>query len=242
MNEGLNEAWKRAVAKWDMKEVLELCMEESCDYKTALKARSSFHPTDTPFSLAIRTFTSALRIQFLVQECGLTANSSTLEYATERHYWAAVKYFHDKLGIRYTDRYYCRQYLRHLEISVNEERSVRLVLEYLLWFIRLCETESDYQNVTNIACFRHKRAQNASVALLSLRKKRPTLASKDVLKIIAQMMMDKRSVAKKEWGRPRFYEQQFMVEKQTKEFVYVFIGSVVLWGVLMLLFRFFFVV
>lgn len=240
MNEGLNEAWKRAIARWDMKEVLELSIEESCDYSTALKTRASFHPTDTPFSLTIRAFTSMLRIQFLVKECVLVPNSSTLEYATDYHHWAAAQYFHDDLGVRYTDRYYCREYLKHLEISANEERSVQLVLEYLSWFIKLCDEQSDHLRITNIAHFRYKRAQNASVALLSLRRKRPGLASKDVLRLIAQMMMDKRNVAKKEWGRPRFYEQQFMVEKQTKEFVYVFIGLVVLWGVIMFLFRFFF--
>jgi hypothetical protein len=73
-----------------------------------------------------------------------------------------------------------------------------------------------------------------SVALLSLKKKRPDLASKDVLRLIAQMMLDKRSVAKEEWGRPRFYQQQFLMGKQTKEFVFVFIGLCLIWLIKML--------
>jgi hypothetical protein len=238
MNEGLNEDWKRAVANWDLKEILELCMEESCDNKAAREAQDLLKSNDqhTPFSLAISTVTSMRRIQFLVQECGLVPNSSTLEYATSCHYWAAVKYFHNELGIRYTDRFYCRSYLRYLETFASQERAVHLVLQYLPWFTQLCDDHSDHQLVTNIACFRYKRAQNASVALLSLKRKRPDLASKDVLRLIAQIIMDKRSVAKEEWGLPWFWQQHQIVSKGTKEFVVTFVVLCFIWSIIMGLF------
>jgi hypothetical protein len=155
----MNEAWKRAVLNKDLEEIANLCIEETCD-RSAIKQRD-FNDLDTSLTLSIQFFVSMLRIQFLVQECGLVPNSSTLEYATRYYYWAAVNYFHNELGLRYTSRFYCRAYLRHLEVFANQERAVQLVLQYLPWFTKLSNKQSYHHNITNIAYFRHKRAQSA---------------------------------------------------------------------------------
>jgi hypothetical protein len=232
MGEGLNQQWKDAIETKQMDKMMELCRIETMSKTARGWTELLILEEETPLSMCIKLFVPAYRIKYLVEKCGQTPNSSTLELAVSEWHWTAVNYLHEELGIRHSQEYFLHRHLDHIHIQQCEEKTI----EFALLYIPLLSKSKDSITVWlhDVARFRKKQAYNASVALLGLkRRKNPFVYNQDVLSLISKIVMKKENVARKEWGYPKFFQRKnfgIPISKNSKDVfkVWVKLGVVYL--------------
>lgn len=165
----------------------------------------------TPLSFAIRHASSLTRIQFLVEEARAIPTDNDIGEAL-RNYVAppmnVLRYLHAK-GARHVKfrkleshlGFIFRQPKAELE---NEEEAVELLLYYPALIQEVLDHlhyDISRVDIYYVACHRKARARDAAATLILL--KRLGIGHKDVMKLVAQKVMDPTCVSKREWGRFR---------------------------------------
>lgn len=240
MNKGLNKQWKEAILNKRMDKLIELCRVETMSKTARGWIEPLLFTNETPLSVCIELFVPVYRIKYLVEKCGQTPNSSTLELAVSEWHWTAVDYLHDKLGIRHCQEYFLNRHLDHIHIQQCEEKTIEFALNY----IPLLSKSDDSVTVWlhDVARFRKKQACNASVVILGLKRRKNSLVyNQDVLRLVSNIVMKKENVARKEWGYPSFVRRPWKylgipIQENTKETVIVSVRLVLIFLVLYIFF------
>lgn len=246
MNKGLNKQWKEAVLNKQMDKLVELCRIETMS-KTARGWTEPIGVLNLSnyniLNLCIKLHVPVYRIKYLVEKCGQTPSSSTLELAVSEWHWTAVDYLHEELGIRHIDKKWVYRHLDHILVKQYEGRTIEFALDYLP-FLNNSE-DATFSWLHDVARFRKKQAFNASVAILGLkRRKNPLVYSQDVLRLISKVVMKKENVARKEWGYPMFFQRKDLgisISNYSKDVFKVWVKLTVVCLVCVLLFYIFFV-
>lgn len=194
-----DEQWERALLAQDVERIKELCQIEN-----GISSRVSKIDPDQPWSpflvyaLAIETGIPVGRFKYLVHFFGKIPSKNVFYYAVDCCVWDIVYYLHD-FGFRYDNYIRVRN---HFLILPNDQTCISFIFYYpQSWWDKMlhypCERS---RRIIRLAKLRKKTCQNACIAFLSLKKKRPNLIHKDALQIIGRMIVEKDNMTKKEWG------------------------------------------
>lgn len=182
----------------------------------------------TPLSWAIQNHCPLKRIRFLVEHAGAIPSNESLSCAIGTDQWPIVKYLHDNQGARHEEPIWLTKHLTMVSNTYGEEASVALVLEYPEFWNYIEQNIS--WRLIELARYRRERARQAAVSIIGLRKKRPDLACKDTLKIVAREVLQYDSMASERWGHPSEIQSVLFFAK--KEWFF----TILVFGILCLLF------
>jgi hypothetical protein len=167
-------------------------------------------------TIAVACWVSVERFEFILKVSKERPSQYVFDLAVEYCLWDIVSYLHD-YGFRHKT---IGHFFDNL-ISERRRSSVEIALYYPEFWDNSSKYIDEIIDIIDVARHRRSRALNASVAILSLKKKRPNLIHKDVLQIIAKTIMQKDNVAKEKWGEPRFFNRLPLRTRNNKEWVFV---------------------
>lgn len=205
-----DENWEKVLLSKDVEKIKELCVIENGYF--ALNSRDSCIDPDVPFgpflvfALAVEHRIPLKQFIYFVKYFNELPSKVIFQFACDVDNWPVVDYLHTQ-GFKHDNIGY---YLIHLQNTPSEERAVRVNLCYPKWQDkyhskdRSVREDQTLLRIRRLTMLRKQNACAASVAILSLKKKH----GKDVLGIIAKMIMHNDNVAKEEWGQLSFAQDQ----------------------------------
>jgi hypothetical protein len=211
--------WEKALLSKDVEKIKELCQIENSFFTlppggSRVEQDVSFGPF-LVFALAVEYKIPLNRFIYLVKYFNELPKLIIFQFACGVNNWPVVDYLHTQ-GLKHGVIEY---YLIHLLNTPNEERAVRVNLCYPKWQDkyhsdnRSLKEDETLLRIRKLTMIRKQNALKASVAILSLKKKH----GKDVLRIIAKMIMHHDNVAKEEWGHLSFTQDLKITYRSRKE-------------------------
>ena len=209
-----NNEFRIAILNSDFETFEDLCKSESISDQIRRYNYPQYYKKLDEHSfcaIAVAYWVSVDIFEFIVEVSKERPTQYVFDLATRFHLWDIVSYLHN-YGSRHKTIESFFQNLMH-------ERK-RDAVEVALYYPEFWNDSSKYideiVDIIDVARHRRNRALDASVAILSLKKKRSNLIHKDGLKIIAKIIMQKDNVAKRGWGEPR----NSIFPKEAKDMLY----------------------
>jgi hypothetical protein len=225
-----NEEFRIAILNNDLDCFENLCRKESrssqireYDYihRRALSYDQSFCYIGVVYRVSVEQF------KFILKVSKERPSQYVFNLAVDYCLWDIVSYLHNydfKHGT-------VERVFSHL-FDEKRRDAIEIALYYPNLWDALLEYSDQIADIIDVARHRRNRAFDATIAILSLKKKRPNLIHKDVLQIIAKMIIQKDNVAKKEWGEPRFFDRSSLIARNDAEWVSVFVVLCILFFVI----------
>lgn len=225
-----NEEFRIAILNNDFETFEDLCKNESISDQIRRYNYPQYHKKLDEHSfcaISVAYWVSVERFEFIVEVSKERPTQYVFDLSVEFRLWDIVAYLHT-YGFRHgiVERVFQNLFYE------RKRDAIKLALYYPdLWY-DLLDIGIEISDIIDVARHRRNRALDASVAILSLKKKRPNLIHKDVLKIIAKTIMQKDNVAKEKWGELRFWNRSNLIAKQSKNSFSVWIVACVLFFVM----------
>jgi hypothetical protein len=209
-----NEEFRIAILNNDLESFGNLCINESTSSQIRRYNYPEYyeHLDEKSFcAIAIVYFVSVERFEFILKVSKERPTQYVFDLAVEYRLWDIVSYLHN-YGFKHGT---VERVFSHLFDEMRRD-AVKIALYYPHLWDALFEYSDQIADIIDVARHRRNRALDATIAILSLKKKRPNSIHKDVLQIIAKMIIQKDNVAKKEWGEPRFFDRSILIRKHSK--------------------------
>lgn len=209
-----NENFRMAILNNDFETFEDLCRSESISDQIRRYNYPQYHKKSDEQSfcaISVANWVSVERFEFIIDVSKEIPTQYVFDLAVGYRLWDIVSYLHN-YGFRHGTVERVFSNLFHERIP----DAIKIALYYPNLWDALSEYSDQISDIIDVARHRRNRALDASVAILSLKKKRPNLIHKDVLQIIAKMIMQKDNVTKEKWGEPRFWNRSNLIAKQSE--------------------------